>query len=145
MTIKPNETERILLNHFTGNNSGLRVCRREELPRTKNLKSVQNFRFILLCSLLKKVTFSFYVYFSANVFSVCEWTFYVFFFFYRWAWFVQFKDWILFNVSFHLIHKSFCRFEGRNVVGGNDDGRVLGNIPCGFFSPFFHDKTTKSP
>ena len=40
--------------------------------------------------------------------------------------------------------ESLCRLESRDVVFGDDDGRVFGNVACSFGGTFLEDKTTKA-
>ncbi len=50
----------------------------------------------------------------------------------------------LFNVCFNLVHKGFCRFKRRDIMGRNDECGILGNIPGRFLCPFLNNETTES-
>lgn len=56
---------------------------------------------------------------------------------------VMFKKLLCFNRGFYLVNEGFCWLECRNVVSGDDDSSVLGNVPSCFLCPFFDDKTSE--
>ena len=51
----------------------------------------------------------------------------------------------LLDIGLNFADESFGRLESRNRMLGNDDGRVLGNVPGSFLGPLLHDETSKTP
>src|ERR1051326_2718269 len=48
-------------------------------------------------------------------------------------------------VLLHFVHKYLSRFKGRDVVGGDDDGGVLGYVTAGLLRPLFGYKAAETP
>lgn len=47
--------------------------------------------------------------------------------------------------ALYLVYKRLGGFESRDIVGGDDNGGVLRNVPTGFFSPALNGEATKTP
>ena len=57
---------------------------------------------------------------------------------------VMFKKLLCFNRGFHLVNEGLCGFECRNVVSGDDDGGVSGDVPSCLLCSFLDDETSKT-
>lgn len=44
----------------------------------------------------------------------------------------------------HLCHEFLARLKGRNVVGRDNQCRILGNVASGLFCTLFKNKASKS-
>ena len=49
------------------------------------------------------------------------------------------------NCALYFLRKGLCRFKRRNMMSGNNQCCIPGNIPSCFFRSFFYYKTSETP